>query len=77
MWAAGGGIRGGVSVGETDEFGNEALGRLGEDKFQVKHLHATILHQMGLDPNHLTYMYGGLDRKIVGVEGAGIINQIV
>ena len=77
MWMAGGGIQGGVSVGETDEFGNEALGRLGEDKFQVKHLHATILHQMGLDPNHLTYMYGGLDRKIVGVEGAGIIKQIV
>jgi hypothetical protein len=32
---------------------------------------------MGLDPNHLTYFYGGLKRKIVGVEGAGIIKQVV
>ncbi len=77
MWLAGGGIKGGVSVGETDEIGLRAQGTLGEDKFQVKHLHATILHQMGLNPNHLTYFYGGLDRKIVGVEGSGIIKQIV
>lgn len=77
MWAAGGGIKGGVSVGETDEFALNALGTLGEDKFQVKHLHATILHQMGLDPYDLTYFYGGLDRRLVGVEGAGIIRQIV
>ncbi len=77
MWVAGGGIKGGVSIGETDEFGHEALGKLGEDKFPVKHLHATILHQRGLHPTHLSYFYGGLDRRLVGVEGAGIIRQIV
>ncbi|MDP6929095.1 MAG: DUF1501 domain-containing protein, partial [Planctomycetota bacterium] len=77
MWAAGGGIKGGISVGETDELGNEAQGTLGEDKFQVKHLHATILHQMGLSPNNLSYFYGGLDRRLVGVEGAEIIHKIV
>ncbi len=77
MWMAGGGIKGGISVGETDDFGHKAQGTLGVDKFQVKHLHATILHQMGLDPNHLTYFYSGLKRKIVGVEGAGIIKQVV
>ena len=36
--------------------------------FHVKNLHATILHQMGLDPNELSYFYGGLDQKLVGVE---------
>lgn len=77
MWMAGGGIKGGQSVGETDDIGLNAQGTLGVDKFQVKHLHATILHQMGLDPNHLTYFHGGLERKIVGVEGAGIIRQLV
>jgi hypothetical protein len=73
MWLAGGGIKGGVSVGKTDEFGNNAV----EDRFHVKNLHATVLHQMGLDPNHLTYFYGGLDQKLVGVEGAEPIRQII
>lgn len=73
MWMAGGGIKGGTSVGKTDELGSAAV----EDRFHVKHLHATILHQMGLDPNHLSYFYGGLDQKLVGVEGAKPIHQII
>lgn len=73
MWMAGGGIKGGVSVGETDELGSNAV----TDRFHVKHLHATVLHQMGLDPNKLTYFYGGLDQKLVGVEGAEPIGQII
>jgi hypothetical protein len=43
----------------------------------VKHLHATILHQMGLDPNRLTYFYGGLDQRLVGVEGATPIPEVI
>ncbi|MBI1918065.1 MAG: DUF1501 domain-containing protein [Planctomycetes bacterium] len=73
MWLAGGGIKGGVSVGETDELGSAAV----RDRFHVKHLHATILHQLGLDPNRLTYFQGGLDQKLVGVEGADPIRQII
>ncbi len=73
MWMAGGGIKGGVTVGKTDEFGNNAV----EDRYHVKNLHATVLHQMGLDPNHLSYFYGGLDQKLVGVEGAEPIKQII
>jgi len=73
MWMAGGGIRGGVSVGETDELGSAAV----TDRFHVKNLHATILTQLGLDPNHLSYFYGGLDQKLVGVEGAEPIRQIL
>ncbi len=73
MWLAGGGIKGGVSVGETDELGSAAV----RDRTHVKNLHATVLHQMGLDPNRLTYFYGGLDQKLVGVEGADPIRQII
>jgi hypothetical protein len=73
MWMAGGGIKGGVSVGETDELGSAAV----TDRFHVKHVHATILHQLGLDPNKLSYFYGGLDQKLVGVEGAEPIKKII
>ena len=73
MWLAGGGIKGGVSVGQTDELGSAAV----EDPFHVKRLHATILHQMGMDPGRLTYFYSGLDQKLVGVEGADPIRRII
>ncbi len=73
MWLAGGGIKGGTSVGRTDELGSAAV----EDRFHVKRLHATILQQLGLDPNGLSYFYGGLHQKLVGVEGAEPIRQII
>jgi hypothetical protein len=73
MWMAGGGIKGGVAVGKTDELGSAAV----EDRFHVKHLHATILHQLGLDPNRLSYFYGGLDQKLVGVEGAEPMRKLM
>jgi hypothetical protein len=73
MWMAGGGIKGGVSVGTTDELGSAAV----DDRFHVKHLHATVLNQLGFDPNKLTYFYNGLDQKLVGVEGADPIRQII
>jgi uncharacterized protein (DUF1501 family) len=73
MWLAGGGIKPGISVGATDELGSAAV----ENRFHVKNLHATILNQMGLDPNKLTYFYGGLDQKLVGVEGAEPIRQVI
>ncbi|QEH33550.1 hypothetical protein OJF2_20520 [Aquisphaera giovannonii] len=73
MWLAGGGIKGGTSVGTTDEIGGAAV----EDRCHVKNLHATVLHQLGLDPNALSYFYGGLHQKLVGVEGAEPIHKIV
>ncbi|MDA0659298.1 MAG: DUF1501 domain-containing protein [Planctomycetota bacterium] len=73
MWAAGGGVRGGISVGTTDELGSRAV----DQPFHVKHLHATILQQLGLDPNRLSYFYGGLDQKLVGVEPVEPIQQLV
>ncbi|HZN33016.1 MAG TPA: DUF1501 domain-containing protein [Pirellulaceae bacterium] len=73
MWLAGGGVKGGVSVGTTDELGSAAV----EKPFHVRHLHATILHQLGIDPERLTYFYAGLDQKLVGVEGASPIREIL
>ncbi len=73
LWLAGGGVKGGISVGETDELGSAAV----VDRFHVKHLHATILALLGLDPNRLTYRYGGLDQRLVGVEGADPIAEVI
>jgi uncharacterized protein (DUF1501 family) len=73
MWLAGGGIKGGVSVGTTDELGAAAV----DDRFHVKNLHATILDRMGLDPNRLSYFYGGLDQRLVGVEHVDPIRKIM
>ncbi|MDZ4818849.1 MAG: DUF1501 domain-containing protein [Planctomycetota bacterium] len=73
MWMAGGGIKSGQSVGETDELGSAAVAH----PFHVKNLHATVLHQLGFDPNHLSYFYGGLDQKLVGVEHVEPIKQLV
>ena len=73
MWMAGGGIRGGISLGATDELGSAAV----ERPLHVKNLHATILHQMGLDPNRLSYFYSGLDQKLVGVEHVEPIHDVI
>jgi hypothetical protein len=73
MWMAGGGIKGGVSLGKTDELGANAV----EDRMHVRRVHATILQQMGLDPNRLSYFYGGLDQRLVGVEGAKPIKEVI
>ncbi len=64
MWLAGGGIRGGVSYGATDELGSAAV----ENRCHVRQIHATILHALGLDPNRLSFRFRGLDQKLVGVE---------
>ncbi len=73
MWMAGGGIKGGTSYGSTDELGNRAV----SNRCEVKDLHATILHLLGLEPNNLSFFYGGLDQKLVGVEGAEPIRGIL
>ena len=72
-WMAGGGIKGGMSYGTTDELGSKAV----ENRLEVKNLHATILHQMGLDPNGLSYFFGGLNQKLVGVEEVEPIEEII
>jgi hypothetical protein len=73
MWMAGGGVKGGVSVGATDEIGSVAV----EQPMHVRRLHATVLHQLGLDPNALSYFFRGLDQKLVGVEQTEPVWEII
>ena len=68
-----------MSVGETDELGSAAIATVqdGRTGFHVKSLHATVLHCLGLDPNRLSYFFGGLDQKLVGVEPVEPIGEIL
>jgi hypothetical protein len=65
VWMAGGGVKGGLAYGATDEVGFAAA----ENKVHVRDLHATILHLMGLDHTKLTYRYSGRDFRLTDVEG--------
>lgn len=65
MWMAGGGIRGGMVHGATDDFGWHSV----QDIVHVHDLHATILHLMGFDHERLTYRYGGRDYRLTDVHG--------
>ncbi|MCH9652838.1 MAG: DUF1501 domain-containing protein [Planctomycetes bacterium] len=65
MWLAGGGVKGGLTWGQTDEYGYEAV----VDKVHLHDLHATILHSIGLDHERLTYRYAGRDFRLTDVHG--------
>jgi hypothetical protein len=65
VWLAGGGVKGGMVYGATDEIGYAAA----ENKMHVHDLHATILHLMGLDHEKLTYRYSGRDYRLTDVSG--------
>ena len=72
MWLAGGGVKGGMAHGATDEFGFEAV----EDKVHLHDLHATILHLMGLDHERLTYFHQGRDERLTDVYGQ-VVRQVL
>jgi hypothetical protein len=72
VWMAGGGVKGGMSYGATDEFGLSAV----ENRVHVHDLHATILHLMGLDHERLTYRYSGRDFRLTDVHGR-IVREIM
>jgi uncharacterized protein (DUF1501 family) len=65
MWMAGGGIKPGVTLGESDEFGFNAT----TDKVHVHDLHATLLHLLGFDHTKLTYRFQGRDFRLTDVSG--------
>jgi hypothetical protein len=65
MWLAGGGIKRGITLGETDDFGFNAT----TDRVHVHDLHATILHLLGFDHTELTYRFQGRDFRLTDVEG--------
>jgi arylsulfatase A-like enzyme len=65
VWLAGGGIRGGITYGTTDDFGFKVI----DKPVHVHDLHATILHQLGIDHTKLTYNYSGRDFRLTDVSG--------
>ena len=73
MWLAGGGVKGGQTIGTTDELGFEGV----EDRAHVSDLHATILRLMGFDHRRLSYFYNGLDQRLTGVEEHHIIEKVL
>ena len=73
MWMAGGGIKGGLTHGATDEFGYNAV----DDVVHVRDLHATMLHLLGIDHKRLSVPFQGLDMRLTGVEEAHPIHAIL
>jgi uncharacterized protein (DUF1501 family) len=73
LWMAGGGIKGGVVHGETDDFSYNIT----QDPVHVRDFQATILHLFGIDHARFTYKYQGLDMKLTGVEHAEVVKAIL
>jgi hypothetical protein len=71
-WMAGGGVRGGLSYGSTDEIGREAV----DDKCHIHDWHATILHLLGLNHEQLTYRYAGRNFRLTDVYGT-VVEKII
>ena len=72
IWLAGGGIKGGMTYGATDDFGFKAV----ENPVHIHDLHATILYLMGIDHEKLTYNYSGRDFRLTDVAGE-VIHDII
>jgi uncharacterized protein (DUF1501 family) len=73
MWLAGGGIRGGVVHGETDDFSYNVLNQ----PCHVNDLNATVLHCMGVDHERFAYRFQGLDQRLTGVEPQRVLQEIL
>lgn len=73
MWMCGGGIKGGITHGATDEFGYNAV----EQVCHVRDIHATLLHLFGIDHHRFTFKHQGLDFKLTGVVPAKVIQPIL
>jgi uncharacterized protein (DUF1501 family) len=73
MWLAGGGVKSGLTLGESDEFGFNAT----KDRVHVRDLHATVLQLLGLDHQRLTFKFQGLDAKLTGVEPARAVTELL
>ena len=72
VWMAGGGIKGGVQLGSTDDFSYNIV----EDPIHIHDLNATILHCLGIDHERLTYRFRGRDYRLTDVEGK-VVKQVL
>jgi uncharacterized protein (DUF1501 family) len=73
IWFAGGGFRPGITYGQTDDFGFAPV----EKPVHVRDIHATILHQLGLDHNKLSVKFQGLDVRLTGVQPAQVLYDLI
>jgi hypothetical protein len=73
IWMAGGGVKPGMSYGETDDMGYEVV----KDPVELRDLHATMLYLLGFDYHRLNYPYQGLDQKLTGVKPTRVVGDIM
>ena len=73
MWMAGGGVKGGIVHGETDDFSYN----IADKPVHINDLNATILHCLGLDHERFTFKFQGLDQKLTGVEHAQPVRELL
>jgi arylsulfatase A-like enzyme len=72
-WMAGGGVKGGLRHGATDDYGFEAVA----GKTHIHDWHATILHLLGLNHEKLTYNYAGRQMKLTDIKGGSVVKEII
>jgi hypothetical protein len=73
MWMAGGGVKGGISLGETDDFSYNIV----QTPVHLNEINATILKCMGIEHSRFTFPSQGLDARLTGVEPARVVNEIL
>lgn len=73
MWLAGGGIKGGMTLGETDDFSYNVV----QDPVHLNDLNATLLHCMGIDDRRLSFKFQGLEQRLTGVEPPRVVTEVL
>jgi hypothetical protein len=73
IWMAGGGVKGGVEYGKTDEHCYNIL----ENPVHIRDMNATILHTLGIDHNRLTFKFQGLEQRLTGVEPTRVVHELL
>jgi hypothetical protein len=72
MWFAGGGVKGGTVIGQTNDLGYKAV----QDVYRIRDVHATVLHLMGLNDVRLTHYHAGRNRRLTDT-GGNVISQVL
>jgi hypothetical protein len=73
MWLAGGGVKGGMTYGQSDEFGFNVT----DQKVHVHDLHHTILHLLGFDAERFAFPFQGLNQRLIGVEPSRVVTELL
>jgi hypothetical protein len=73
MWLAGGGVKPGLSYGETDDFSYNIV----KDPMHIRDLHATILHLFGMRHDQLSFRFQGLDQRLTGTDPARVVRDLL